>query len=321
MIKKIVKAISHPSMTLCYLIECSHLFEGISDEKYLKMMWRIKFGTKLDLENPKTFTEKLQWLKLYDRKPEYTNLVDKYEVKKIVADMIGEKYIIPTLGVWDSVDEIEWGSLPQQFVLKTTHGSDSGGVVICKDKNTLDKKAAKKKLLKSMKSDVYRTMREWPYKNINKRIIAETYLTDLGTADNQCIADCGESQLKDYKFYCFDGEPKFMLIASNRFTTHNFNYYDMKFNKLPLTSAVGSQADVVFDKPDQFDEMKEIATILSQGFAHIRVDLYCSGGQVYFGELTFYDSSGYDDFSSEEWNKKCGDWIKLPEESVRCYEK
>lgn len=310
--KKIAKAINHPSVALCYMIEKSHLFDSMSDENYLKMMWRIKFGTKLDLENPQTFTEKLQWLKLYDRKPEYTNWVDKYEVKRIVGDMIGDKYIIPTLGVWDTVEEIDWAALPQQFVLKTTHGSDSSGVVICQNKDEFDKAAAVKKLKKSMKSDVYKTMREWPYKDIKKRVIAEAYLTDSKNVDNQSISIGGGGQLKDYKFYCFGGVPKFMLIASNRFTTHNFNYYDMEFNKLPLTSAVGSQSDVVFDKPEQFDEMKEIATILSQGFAHIRVDLYCSGGKVYFGELTFYDSSGYDDFSSEEWNRKCGDWIKLP---------
>ena len=313
--KRIVKAIKNPSMALCYLIESSHLFDNMDDEKYLKMIWRIKFGYKLDLDNPRTFTEKLQWLKLYDRKPEYSNLVDKYEVKKIIADKIGEKYIIPTLGVWDSVDEIDWENLPQQFVLKTTHGSDSGGVVICKNKDEFDREAAIKKLRKSMKSDVYIIMREWPYKNIQKRILAESYLTDKHGADNQSFVN-DEGQLKDYKFYCFGGVPKFMLIASNRFTTHNFNYYDMEFNKLPLTSAVGSQADVDFEKPEQFDEMKEIATILSQGFAHIRVDLYCSGGKVYFGELTFYDSSGYDDFSSEEWNKQCGDWIMLPEKTI-----
>lgn len=315
MMKRILKAFSNPSMALCYLIECSHLFDGMSDEKYLKMIWRIKFGTKLNFDDPQTFTEKLQWLKLYDRKPEYTNLVDKYEVKKIVGEKIGEQYIIPTLGVWNTVDEIDWGSLPQQFVLKTTHGSDSGGVVICKDKSTFDQKAAMKKLSKSMKGNVYRSLREWPYKNIKKRIIAETYLNDSGTFEGQ-NATPKDEQLKDYKFYCFGGEPKFMLIASNRFTTHNFNYYDMEFNKLPLTSAVGSQAEMVFEKPEQFDEMKKIATILSQGFAHIRVDLYCSGGKVYFGELTFYDSSGYDNFSSEEWNKQCGDWIKLPEKTL-----
>lgn len=313
--KRIVKAVKNPSMALCYLIESSHLFENMDDEKYLKMMWRIKFGYKLDLENPRTFTEKLQWLKLYDRKPEYTDIVDKYEVKKIVADKIGEEYIIPTLGLWNSVDEIDWDNLPQQFVLKTTNGSDSGGVVICKNKAEFDREAARKKLSKSLKSDVYKTMREWPYKNIKKRILAEAYLTDEYNTDNQQIENNG-GQLKDYKFYCFGGTPKFMLIASNRFTNHNFNYYDMDFNKLPLTSAVGSQAEVVFEKPERFDEMIKIATVLSQGFAHIRVDLYSSGGKVYFGELTFYDSSGYDDFSCEEWNKKCGDWITLPEKTI-----
>lgn len=314
--KKFVKAIKHPSVALCYMIENSHLFDKMDDEKYLKMIWRVKFGTKLNLDNPKTFTEKLQWLKLYDRKPEYTNLVDKYEVKKIVAEKIGEQYIIPTLGLWNNVDEIDWESLPQQFVLKTTHGSDSGGVVICKNKNEFDRNAAIKKLSKSMRGDVYKTLREWPYKDINKRILAEAYLSDIQNADKQQSTRDEQEQLKDYKFYCFGGEPKFMLIASNRFTSHNFNYYDMSFNKLPLTSAVGLQADVMFEKPMQFDEMKRIATILSQGFAHIRVDLYCSGGKVYFGELTFFDSSGYDDFSSEEWNKKCGDWIKLPEKTI-----
>ena len=312
-IKKIIKGFKHPRIAIIYFIENSHLFDRMDDEKYLKLMWRMRFGTSLDLDHPQTYTEKMQWLKLYNRRPEYSDLVDKFEVKKIVADKIGDKYIIPTLGVWDSIEDIDWDSLPNQFVLKTTNGSDSSGVVICRDKNDFDIVSAKNKLAKSLKLDIYKTMREWPYKGIKKRIIAEAYLSDSGQKDGNTAED---EQLKDYKFYCFSGEPKFMMLASNRFSTHNFNFYDMSFNKLPITSVSGTRSEVEFEKPRKFEEMKEIASILSQGFAHIRVDLYYSGDNVYFGELTFFDTSGYDDFSSPEWNLQCGKWLVLPEKSA-----
>lgn len=306
MIRRIVKALKNPRMLVSYLVENFHLFDKMDDEKYLKMLWRIRFSSSLDLSNPQTFTEKLQWLKIHDRKPFYTSIVDKSLVKDYVAQKIGEDYIIPTLGIWNTPEEIEWDKLPRQFVLKTTNGSDSSGVVICKDINNFDKKEACKKLNKSLKGNVYYSLREWPYKNVIGRIIAEKYLSDLSEED---VSE--KAQLRDYKFYCFSGIPKFMLIASNRFTAHNFNYFDMNFNKINLVSSVGNQSEEDFEKPSNFEEMKRVASILSKDFAHIRVDLYSCGGKVYFGELTFYDSSGYDDFSSSEWNLQCGKLINL----------
>jgi hypothetical protein len=264
------------------------------------MKYRAMMGKKLDLNNPKTYTEKLQWLKLYDRKPEYTIMVDKYLAKKYVADKIGKEYIIPTLGVWDKFEDIDFDKLPNQFVLKCTH--DSGGLVICKDKSTLDIAAAKKKIEKCLKTDFYLLGREWPYKNVPRKIIAEKYMTDISSHS---------SDLPDYKFYCFDGDVKVVLIATNRFTTHNFNYVDVDYNPISLVSTEGEPNKELVNKPECWDKMLEIARTLSKGIIHVRVDLYISLEKIYFGELTFFDGSGYDDFGSEEWNEKLGSWIKI----------
>ena len=290
--------LSHPLKT-CSLALTS-LYTLLPDKLYLKLKYRAKMGKKLNLKNPQTYTEKLQWLKLYDRKPKYTIMVDKYLAKKYVADQIGEEYIIPTLGVWDKFEDIDFEKLPNQFVLKCTH--DSGGLVICKDKPKLDIEVARKKINKSLKRDFYLIGREWPYKNVPRKIIAEKYLTDESSHS---------SDLPDYKFYCFNGEVKIVLIATNRFTTHNFNYVDTNFNPISLISMEGKPNNELEKKPECWDKMLEIARILSKDIIHIRVDLYTSGGKIYFGELTFFDSSGYDDFGSEEWNKRLGSWIQL----------
>ncbi len=281
------------------LVKFNFLFP---DRIYLKLLYRLKLGRKLDLKNPKRFTEKLQWLKLYDRKPNYPKLVDKAEAKDYVAGIIGDEYIIPTLGVWNHPEDIDWDNLPDRFILKTTHGGGGSGVVICNDKSQFDKKMAIDKLNRSMKQDIYATLREWPYKDIPHRVIAEQLLEKDSQYDD----------IPDYKFYCFNGIPKVVLIATNRFTDHNFNYYDMEFNKLNITSSAGRNAAIVFSKPSRFEEMKEIALKLSQGFAHIRVDLYYSNNKIYFGELTFYDSSGFDNLSSDSVDLEWGSWIKLP---------
>lgn len=292
--------IKKPSLVLLGLItRLNFLF---SDKLYLKLLYRLKLGRKLNLNNPKRFTEKIQWLKLYDRKPLYTKLVDKFEVKNYVADIIGNEYIIPTLGVWNNPEDIEWDKLPNRFILKTTHGGGGTGVVFCNDKSQLDKEKAIESLKQSMNSDIYSTLREWPYKNVPHRIIAEQLM------DKDPIYD----DVPDYKFYCFNGVPKVLLIATNRFTNHNYNYYDMEFKKLNITSSAGSNAAIEFSKPSRFEEMKEIASKLSQGFAHIRVDLYYSNNKIYFGELTFYDSSGFDNLSSDSVDLEWGSWIELP---------
>lgn len=289
----------HPRLIGLALLEKSWWL--FPDKLFLQLRYRFEMGKRLDLKNPKTYTEKLQWLKLYNRKPEYTTMVDKYAVKEYVAGIIGEEYIIPTLGVWDRPEDIDWDRLPNQFVLKTTHGGGGSDVVICKDKKSLNIETVLLKLKKSLKKDSFRISKEWPYKNVKKRIIAEKYMED------------GESsELKDYKFYCFGGEPKVMLLASNRFTTHNFDYFDMDFNRLPIQSTAGKRTDTEYEKPECFEEMKDIARKLSKDLAHIRVDLYCSNDKAYFGELTFFDSSGYDDMSSDYWNTLWGSWIELP---------
>lgn len=294
--------IQQPSLIMLGLLTRLNIL--FPDTLYLKLLYRLKLGRKLDLNNPKRFTEKLQWLKLYDRKPLYTKLVDKAEVKKYIADIIGDEYVIPTLGVWNSPEDIDWDSLPNRFILKTTHGGGGSGVVICNDKRQLDRKKACEKLNRSMNSNIYATLREWPYKDVPHRIIAEQLLDKDPQYDD----------VPDYKFYCFNGVPKVLLIATNRFTDHNFNYYDMEFKKLNITSSAGNNAATEFSKPLHFEEMKSVASKLSQGFSHMRVDLYYSNNRIYFGELTFYDSSGFDNLSSDNLDLEWGDWIKLPNE-------
>ena len=277
-----------------------NFFTWLPDSIYLKLLFRFRMGKTLNLKNPKTFNEKLQWLKLYNRKPEYTTMVDKYAVKQYVANIIGEEYIIPTLGVWDKFEDIDFSSLPDQFVLKTTHGGGGGGVVICRDKNSFNKEEAKSKLEASMRGDIYKSLREWPYKNVHKRIIAEKFMVDYS------------GELRDFKFYCFDGVPKVLLVASNRFTSHNYDYFDMDFNRLPITSVAGTNNYEIKEPPSNFEKMKKLVSILSKDFSHVRIDLYNCNGDIYFGEMTFYDSSGFDDMNSNEWNSRFGSWITLP---------
>lgn len=272
----------------------------LPDKLYIKLLYRYKMGRLLDLYNPHRFTEKLQWLKLYNRNPLYTKLVDKEAVKDYVSKKIGDDYIIPTLGVWNSFDDINFDELPNKFVLKTTNGGGSIGVVICKDKDKLNKTKAKQNIELGLKLNLYRKLREWPYKGVKPRIIAEQMLEDAS------------GDLHDYKFYCFNGDPKFLLVSSDRFTNHNFNYFDLNFNKMNITSAMGAQSSTLPEKPGTLDEMKEIAKKLCQGIPHVRIDLYSCNGHVYFGEMTFFDSSGYDNFSSDEWDLKVGSWLHLP---------
>ena len=273
----------------------------LSDKTFIKIEYRNRMRKKLNLKNPQTFNEKLQWLKIYDRKPIYTTMVDKYEVKNYVADKIGDEYIIPTLGVWDSFDEIDFDALPDQFVLKCTH--DSGGLVICKDKSKLNKEKAKKKIELSLNRNYYYHGREWAYKDVKPRVIAEKYMEDKNSKD-----------LKDYKFFCFDGKVKAMFIATDRFTQGvetKFDFYDTNFEHLPFTNG-HPNAECVIEKPKHFEKMKELAEILSKGIPQIRVDFYEIDDEVYFGELTFFHWSGMVPFVPEKWDYVFGEWIELP---------
>ncbi len=294
--------IRKPSLFLLSLLRWSGW--AFPDKSYLQCMYFLRMGRPLNLKNPTRFTEKLQWIKLYYRLPLLTTLVDKDKVKPYVANKIGEEHIIKTIGLWNRFEDINFDALPQKFVLKTTNGGGGTNVVICRGKDKLDRDKAKRTIEKSLKQDIYKNLREWPYKNVSHRIICEEYMED----------DSGE--LRDYKFFCFNGVPKVMLIASNRYTAHNFNYYDMNFNKLPITSVAGSQSGEELKKPDTFEEMKALASKLSNGFPHVRVDLYSCEGKVYFGELTFFDSSGYDNMSSDEWDLKFGSWMILPDHKI-----
>lgn len=274
----------------------------LPDPIFLKLRYHRAMGKKLDLKKPETFNEKLQWLKLHDRKSEYTTMVDKYAVKKYIADLIGEEYIIPTLGVWERFEDIDFDSLPNQFVLKCTH--DSGGLVIVRDKAKLDKVAAKRKIEASLKRNYFYSGREWPYKNVKPRILAEKYMEDKTT-----------SELRDYKFFCFDGEPKILFIASERQKVGEevkFDFFDVEGNHLAVKNG-HPNAEEVPALPQNFELMKQLAKQVSAGIPHLRVDFYEMDGNVYFGELTFYHFSGMVPFDPPEWDEKLGSWLKLPQ--------
>ncbi len=276
------------------------VFNGLSDEQYLKLKYKNVVGRNLDLENPKTFNEKLQWLKLYNRKPEYTMMVDKYKVREYIAQALGEEYLIPLLGVWDDPEDIDFDALPDQFVLKCNHNSGLG-MCICKDKSKLDIPKVKDELRKGLQQNYYLSNREWPYKDVPRKIIAEKYMEDAS------------GDLKDYKFYCFNGVMKFVMINSDRNTDKptRADYFDRDFNWLDFTWGY-SHAEVQPQKPEQFEEMVAIAERLSKGLPHIRVDLYDCNGKIYFGELTFFDGSGFDKIEPLEWDYKIGEMLKLP---------
>ena len=271
----------------------------LPDEVFICLEYYRFFGHFPDLKNPKTFNEKLQWLKLYDRKPEYTQMVDKYEAKRYVAERIGEEYIIPTYGVWNTFDEIDFDSLPNQFVLKCTH--DCGGLVICKDKSQLNLQATRKKLEKCLKRNYYWQDREWPYKNVKPRIIAEKYLEDAH-----------DDALTDYKFFCFDGVPKVMYISKDHGKEPRTDFFDMNFNHLPFRFR-DPNADVIPAQPSCFSEMQKCAEKLAQGCPYLRVDFYEVDGKAYLGELTFFHMSGIAPIFPSEWDNILGGWLALPE--------
>lgn len=275
------------------------LVDILPDATYLRWVFAARLGYPLNLKNPQTFNEKLQWLKLYDKHPEYTKMVDKVEAKKYVASIIGEKYIVPTIGVWNSVDEIDWDKLPNQFVIKAAH--DSGGVVICRDKSILDIDEAKKKLAGAGKKDYTKYNKEYAYHNVPHRFIAE-----------QLLDNGHDKDIPDYKFFCFDGIPKFLFVATGR-QLHDtrFDFYDTDFHHLPVKNG-HPNADIIPKKPENFSEMLDVASRLSKGLKEVRVDLYNINGKIYFGELTFCHWSGFVPYDPIEWDYKFGKYLKLP---------
>lgn len=297
--KKVITALYHPYYAVELIL--NQLATFVSDENYVKWKYYLNFHKKLHLDNPQTYNEKLQWLKLHDQHDEYTQMVDKYEAKKYVASIIGEEYIIPTYGVYNSFEEIDFASLPQQFVLKCTH--NSGGVFVCKDKLTFDIEGARKQVNKWLKKNPYWKNREYPYKNVKPRIIIEQYMEDESGYE-----------LKDYKFFCFDGKAKYIFVASDRGKDDEetkFDFYDIEWNLLPFTNG-HPNSNKVMKKPENYDKMIEISERLSQGIPHVRVDLYNINGRIYFGELTFFHWSGLVPFVPEKWDYIFGSWLKLP---------
>ena len=284
-----------------------NFFGWLPDKTYLQLLYRFKMGHRLDLNHPKTFTEKIQWLKLYNRRPEYTLMVDKYAVKKYVADIIGEKYIIPTLGVWDKPEDIDWDALPNEFVLKTTHGGGSGGVVICKDKKTFDRNKAILTLRDSMNGDIYRSLREWPYKDVKKRVLAEKYMAPKDMVNNPIY------DLSDYKFFCFNGEPKYCQVIRDRHSKESIDFYDMNWRHQEFVglNPIASNGINPVPRPLLLDDMICICHKLSENKKFVRIDMYVIDNRIYFGEITFYPASGMGLFNPDKWNEELGNLISL----------
>lgn len=298
-IKKIIKYITKPSLIILKLNRAG-FFKKLSDSTAISMVYKLKTKKSLNLLNPKTFNEKIQWLKLHDRKDIYTTMVDKYEVKKYVADAIGEEFIIPTLGIFNSFDEIDFDKLPQSFVIKCTH--DSGGLVIVKDKSKLDIKKAKKTINKSLKRNFYFVGREWPYKNVKPRIIVEELMSNDG------------KELEDYKVHNFNGIPKIILVCKDRYkdTGLTEDFFDVSWNHLDIKRQIHDNSKNEISKPEKLEQMIELSKKLSKDIPFVRTDFYIIKGKVYFGEITFYPASGFEVFVPDKWDEKLGDWLKLP---------
>ncbi len=276
-------------------------FTFLPDRLYLKIIYRLQMGKNLNLKSPKTFCEKIQWLKLYNRNPAFTKMVDKYEAKYYVGDIIGDDHIIPALGVWDNPDDIDFDSLPERFVLKTTQGGGSCGVLFCTDKATFDKDNAKKILREQLKQDIYVTLREWPYKDVKKRILAEPFMVD----------ESG-SELKDYKILNFNGEPKYIQVDSGRFGKHFRNIYDINWNLLDISIGYKSDHSHDIKKPVQLEQMLDFSRKLSKGIPFLRTDFYVINEKIFFGEITFFQRSGFSEFWPKSLDLELGSLIRLP---------
>lgn len=302
LIFKVRKYLRKPGLMLPLLASRGFL-KGMDDATFLRRWYKDYFGKDLNLDDPKGFNEKIQWLKLYDRNPEYVDMVDKISAKKWVANRIGETFIVPTLAIWETVDVIDTDSLPDRFVLKTNH--DNGGVVICESKASFDLVKAKAKLKKHLSQNYYYVGREWPYKNIEPRIFAEEFIDDGAT---DCSGSCG---FVDYKFLCFNGEPRLMFTCSGRAQNDlRVDFFDMSWNLQPFTRHYPN-SDIIPDKPAHFEEMKKAAEVLSEGIPFVRVDFYDTPSGPLFGEMTFYPGSGFEEFEPSEWDDILGSWIDL----------
>jgi hypothetical protein len=283
-----------------FVLNKSGFAKLIPDDQFLKLLYRRLLKRNLNLKNPVTLSEKLNWLKLFDRKPEYTKMVDKYQVKKYVADIIGDKYIIPTLGVWDKFDDIDFDKLPNQFVLKCTH--DSGGIIICKDKSKFDYKKARTKINTSLKKNYYFAGREWPYKNVIPKIIAEEFMVEEKNAD-----------LKDYKIFNFNGKPKLIQVDFDRFTNHKRNFYSIDWDFIEMELFYRNSPQKIINKPLQLHEMLKLSEKLAEKIPFSRIDFYSIQDKIYFGEITFFPEGGFFRICPKELDFELTNLLNLPE--------
>lgn len=283
------------------------MFDVLSDEQFIKLLWKKRFHNSINLDNPVTFNEKLQWLKLHDRKAEYTIMVDKYEAKKWIAEKLGEgeDFIVKTYGVWNKFEDIDFNVLPDKFVLKTTH--DSGGIVVCKNKQQLDMKKAKNMINTSLHRNYYKWGREWPYKNVKPRVIAEQYLEEKAHTEIE--------GLTDYKFYCFNGQPKFLYVSKSNFINGKkrdlISVYDLNWELTPFQRDDHESLPYIPKKPVGFEKMVELSKKISKNIPFLRVDWYEVDGKLYIGELTFYPGAGFGEFSPKEYNYELGSWLDI----------
>ena len=279
------------------------MYDRMDDAKYLKKKFRLTMGKSLDLDAPVTFNEKLQYLKLYDRNPLYSVLVDKAAVKTYVAQTIGEQYVVPTLGVWENPQDIDFEALPSQFVLKCTHNSGVG-VCVCKDKAAFDMENAKAALARGLQKNYYLAEREWPYKEVAPRILAEQYLENSAA-----------SGLIDYKIHCFNGVPRLVLVCNDRFSASGLteDFFSPAWEHLPIKRPNIPNAATPAAKPEKWDDMLALAEKLAKDIPFVRVDFYFAGGRFYFSEMTFFPAAGFAPFEPESWDKTLGDWLTLPD--------
>lgn len=280
----------------------SGILNWMSDKSFLNLTYWVHYGKSVNWKDPRTFNEKLQWLKVYNRNPEYTKMVDKFDAKEYVANIIGEEYIIPTIGVWDRVEDVPFETLPNQYVIKCTH--DSGSVCVCKNKDLFDVKKAKKKLAHGLKKNLYFWGREWPYKNVKARIIAEKYLKDDSKSEDQ--------DLMDYKLMCFNGKVQCSFVCSDRFNNEGLKvtFFDKEWVKMPFRRHYPA-AEYDIPAPSTYNKMVELAEKLSKGIPFVRVDFYEVNGHPYLGELTFFPGNGVEEFKPIEWDYLLGSWIDL----------
>lgn len=296
---RILKIANNSGVLLSYTLHC--LAPLIKDDSiFVRLLWKAKTGTALNLNHPKSFNEKLQWLKLYNKRPEYTIMVDKVKVKDYVASVIGKDFVIPTLGVWDDPEKINFNKLPDKFVIKCNHNSGTG-MYICTDKKQMDVKKVKEGLKKGLKENYFIYNREYPYKDVPRRIIAEQFLEP----------DKELKDLMDYKLFCFDGEVKIIEVDYNRFIHHNRNLYTPEWKRMEVEIEFPSEPGKEFQRPNGLEMAIEAAQKLSKGIPHVRVDFYIVNGHVYFGEMTFFHGSGMEKITPASFNEEMGSWIHV----------